>query len=121
MHFQQLCLVTLSLFWTLVDLNCEDLMLALVFQYLAPCTHVMLSQRSRLTQPPEPAQCASHKLLNLIPEVCQVSSPSTPLPHTLVPNLVMLDWLAVYAVITSDKVMVVVGLTADSSSSAPHV
>ncbi|XP_050730435.1 FHF complex subunit HOOK interacting protein 1A-like isoform X3 [Eriocheir sinensis] len=70
----QLCLVTLSLFWTLVDLNCEDLMLTLVFQYLAPCTHVMVSQRQRLTQPPEPAQRASHKLLHLIPEVCQSDS-----------------------------------------------
>lgn len=67
----QLCLVTLSLFWTLVDLNCEDLMLALVFQYLAPCTHVMLSQRSRLTQPPEPMSCATDRLHHLIPDACQ--------------------------------------------------
>ncbi|XP_042204929.1 FHIP family protein CPIJ015043-like isoform X2 [Homarus americanus] len=70
----QLCLVTLSLFWTLVELNCEDLMVALVFQYLTPCTHVMLSQRSRLTQPPNPAAKSSHKLVHLIPEVCQVES-----------------------------------------------
>uniref|UniRef100_A0A0P4VYQ4 FHF complex subunit HOOK-interacting protein C-terminal domain-containing protein n=1 Tax=Scylla olivacea TaxID=85551 RepID=A0A0P4VYQ4_SCYOL len=67
----QLCLVTLSLFWTLVDLNCEDLMLALVFQYLAPCTHVMLSQRSRLTQPPEPVSCSTDRLHHLIPDACQ--------------------------------------------------
>ncbi|XP_047475615.1 FHF complex subunit HOOK interacting protein 1B-like isoform X6 [Penaeus chinensis] len=70
----QLCLVTLSLFWTLVELNCEDLMIALVFQYLTPCTHVMLSQRSRLTQPPHPGAHASHRLLQLMPAVCQVET-----------------------------------------------
>lgn len=70
----QLCLVTLSLFWTLVELNCEDLMIALVFQYLTPCTHVMLSQRSRLTQPPHPGGHASHRLLQLMPTVCQVET-----------------------------------------------
>ncbi|KAK7070811.1 hypothetical protein SK128_016146, partial [Halocaridina rubra] len=71
----QLCLVTLSLFWTLLELNCEDLMVALVFQYLAPCTHVMLSQRSRLTQPSEPGAKTSHRLVSLIPAVCQVEAP----------------------------------------------
>ncbi|KAK4323330.1 hypothetical protein Pmani_005958 [Petrolisthes manimaculis] len=71
----QLCLVTLSLFWTLVELNCEDLMVALVFQYLTPCTHVMLSQRSCLTQPPCPAAAsAPHKLLNLTPAICKVEN-----------------------------------------------
>ncbi|XP_068222666.1 FHF complex subunit HOOK-interacting protein 1B isoform X2 [Palaemon carinicauda] len=74
----QLCLVTLSLFWTLVELNCEDLMVALIFQYLAPCTHVMLSQRSRLTQPSDPASKTSHRLINLIPAVCQADPPHKP-------------------------------------------
>ncbi|KAJ9590796.1 hypothetical protein L9F63_016182, partial [Diploptera punctata] len=32
----RLCLVTLALFETLVDLNCEDVMLELVFRYLVP-------------------------------------------------------------------------------------
>lgn len=71
----QLCLVTLSLFWTLVELNSEDLMVALIFQYLAPCSHVMLSQRSRLTQPSHPAARTSQRLVNLIPAVCQVEIP----------------------------------------------
>lgn len=70
----QLCLVTLSLFWTLVELNCEDLMIALVFQYLTPCTHVMLSQRSCLTQPPDPAAKSSLKLVHLIPAACQTEN-----------------------------------------------
>ncbi|KAK8735967.1 hypothetical protein OTU49_005143 [Cherax quadricarinatus] len=70
----QLCLVTLSLFWTLVELNCEDLMVALVFQYLTPCTHVMLSQRSRLTHPPDPTTKSTHRLVHLIPDVCQAEN-----------------------------------------------
>ncbi|XP_069165226.1 FHF complex subunit HOOK-interacting protein 1B isoform X5 [Procambarus clarkii] len=81
----QLCLVTLSLFWTLVELNCEDLMVALVFQYLTPCTHVMLSQRSRLTQPPDPAAKSSLRLVHLIPDVCQAEN-SQKQPEVLEPS-----------------------------------
>lgn len=114
--FQQLCLVTLSLFWTLVDLNCEDLMLTLVFQYLAPCTHVMLSQRQHLTRPPEPAQRASHKLLHLIPEACQVSSPSDPILDTVVPyGAGVVDCVCSVSVV----VKVVVCQAADSRSPPP--
>ncbi|CAG5077855.1 Similar to GK23746: UPF0518 protein GK23746 (Drosophila willistoni) [Cotesia congregata] len=43
-----LCIVTLAFFETLVDLNCEDIMLELCLSALSPCTHVMLSQRRRL-------------------------------------------------------------------------
>lgn len=35
---------------TILDLNCEDVMLELVLKYLVPCTHIMLSQRSRIKQ-----------------------------------------------------------------------
>ncbi|KAH0557810.1 FHIP family protein AAEL005291 isoform X1 [Cotesia glomerata] len=44
----RLCIVTLAFFETLVDLNCEDIMLELCLSALSPCTHVMLSQRRRL-------------------------------------------------------------------------
>ncbi|KAK7479180.1 hypothetical protein BaRGS_00029524 [Batillaria attramentaria] len=40
-----LSLISLSLFHTLIDLNCEEVMFHLVFKYLIPCTHVMVSQR----------------------------------------------------------------------------
>lgn len=60
----QLCLVTLALFETLVDLNCEDVMLELVLRYLVPCTHVMLSQRRRIGDL-EPYCRSADKLLGL--------------------------------------------------------
>ncbi|XP_041460814.1 FTS and Hook-interacting protein-like isoform X2 [Lytechinus variegatus] len=41
----KLCVVTLSLFNTLLDVNCEDVMVELILKYLVPCTHVMASQR----------------------------------------------------------------------------
>ncbi|KAK2517580.1 hypothetical protein Q9233_013015 [Columba guinea] len=41
----RLCMVSLSLFRTLLSLNCEDVMLQLVLRYLLPCSHVMLSQK----------------------------------------------------------------------------
>ncbi|KAK9497574.1 hypothetical protein O3M35_004273 [Rhynocoris fuscipes] len=44
----KLCLVTLALLETLVDLNCEDIMLELIFKYLISCNHVMASQRSKI-------------------------------------------------------------------------
>ncbi|XP_065333990.1 FHIP family protein GK23746 isoform X2 [Cloeon dipterum] len=44
----QLCMVTISLFNTLIGLHCEDVMLELVFKYLTCCSHVMLSQRKRI-------------------------------------------------------------------------
>ena len=43
-------LATLQLFNALVDLNCEDVMLALTMKHLLPGSHVMLSQRSNSVQ-----------------------------------------------------------------------
>lgn len=42
----ELRLATLQLFHALVDLNCEDIMMALTMKHLLPCSHVMLSQKS---------------------------------------------------------------------------
>lgn len=74
-YFLQLCLVTLALFKTLVDLNCEDVMLELVFRHLVPCTHVMLSQRKRVRDI-DPYCHSSDKFLSLSPACCNLSVPT---------------------------------------------
>lgn len=53
---------------TILDLNCEDVMLELVLKYLVPCTHIMLSQRSRIKQ--VDSYCKSADIfLSLMPDV----------------------------------------------------
>ncbi|XP_006639148.2 FHF complex subunit HOOK-interacting protein 1B [Lepisosteus oculatus] len=66
----RLCMVSLSLFRTLLSFNCEDLMLQLVLRYLLPCTHVMLSQRRAIREPDLYGKSAD-KFLSLIPECCR--------------------------------------------------
>lgn len=78
----RLCLVTLALFETLVDLNCEDVMLELVFRHLVPCTHVMLSQRRRVRDT-EPYCRSSDKFLSLSPACCNLSVPAVRPPAAL--------------------------------------
>ncbi|XP_022170542.1 UPF0518 protein GG24907 isoform X1 [Myzus persicae] len=64
----KVCIATLALMETILDLNCEDVMLELVFKYLVPCTHIMLSQRSRIKQ--VDSYCKSADIfLSLIPNV----------------------------------------------------
>jgi hypothetical protein len=46
----ELRLATLNLFYALVELSCEDVMLVLAMRHLLPCTHVMLSQRGDILQ-----------------------------------------------------------------------
>ncbi|XP_064482012.1 FHF complex subunit HOOK-interacting protein 1B-like isoform X3 [Ornithodoros turicata] len=69
----RLCLVTMALFRTLLDFNCEDVMLELVFKYLIPCSHVMVSQRSRVRDV-DFYSMAAEKFLSLIPSSCHTSS-----------------------------------------------
>nr|XP_023672700.1 FTS and Hook-interacting protein isoform X1 [Paramormyrops kingsleyae] len=69
----RLCMVSLSLFRTLLSLNCEDLMLQLVLRYLLPCTHVMLSQRRAIREADLYGKSA-HKFLSLIPECCRLDT-----------------------------------------------
>lgn len=53
---------------TVLDLNCEDVMLELVLKYLVPCTHIMLSQRSRIKQ--VDSYCKSADIfLSLMPDL----------------------------------------------------
>ncbi|KAI4872218.1 hypothetical protein NFI96_000671 [Prochilodus magdalenae] len=69
----RLCMVSLSLFKTLLSLNCEDLMLQLVLRYLLPCTHVMLSQRRAVRETDLYGKSAD-KFLSLIPECCRMTT-----------------------------------------------
>ncbi|KAM4608579.1 FHF complex subunit HOOK-interacting protein 1B [Polymixia lowei] len=69
----RLCMVSLSLFRTLLSLNCEDLMLQLVLRYLLPCTHVMLSQRRAVRETDIYGKSAD-KFLSLIPDCCRLST-----------------------------------------------
>ncbi|XP_071637908.1 FHIP family protein AGAP011705 isoform X3 [Temnothorax longispinosus] len=81
----RLCIVTLALFETLVNLNCEDVMLELCLGALNPCSHVMLSQRSRLRDI-DPFGRAAEKFLSLTPCCCSVftlESQTNSLPSTV--------------------------------------
>ncbi|XP_030756075.1 UPF0518 protein AGAP011705 [Sitophilus oryzae] len=68
---KQLCLVSLAVFESMIDLNCEDLLLELVFKYLQPCFHLMISQRKMLL-PLDPLCPSFEKLLLLAPNCCQL-------------------------------------------------
>ncbi|NWZ06440.1 F16A2 protein, partial [Agelaius phoeniceus] len=74
----RLCMVSLSLFRTLLSLNCEDVMLQLVLRYLLPCSHVMLSQKRAVRDLDIYGKTAA-KFLSLIPRCCRPESP--PPPH----------------------------------------
>ncbi|KAI8798829.1 FTS and Hook-interacting protein [Biomphalaria glabrata] len=65
--------VTLALFHTLIDLNCEDVMFQLIFRYLVPCTHVMVSQRLSIRDLDLYGKSAE-KFLSLRPSCCIQSS-----------------------------------------------
>ncbi|CAM9601823.1 unnamed protein product [Bubo scandiacus] len=70
----RLCMVSLSLFRTLLSLNCEDVMLQLVLRYLLPCSHVMLSQKRAVRDLDIYGKTAA-KFLSLIPRCCRPESP----------------------------------------------
>ena len=59
----------MGLFETLINLNCEDIMLELCLGALSPCSHVMLSQRRRLRDI-DPFGRAAEKFLSLTPTCC---------------------------------------------------
>ncbi|XP_071087601.1 FHF complex subunit HOOK-interacting protein 1B-like isoform X3 [Haliotis cracherodii] len=73
----RLSLVSLSLFKTLINLNCEDVMLQLVFKYLIPCTHVMVSQR-RSVKDLDLYSKSAEKFLSLRPSCCMSRSTESP-------------------------------------------
>ena len=65
----QLSTVTLSFFETLVGLNCEDVMLWLIFRHLIPQTAFLPSQKSTIRHPDIHGRGAE-KLLQLTPICC---------------------------------------------------
>ncbi|XP_025032046.1 FTS and Hook-interacting protein isoform X1 [Python bivittatus] len=65
----RLCMVSLSLFRTLIGLHCEDVLLQLVLRYLIPCSHVMLSQKRAVKELDLYGKAAA-KFLSLIPRCC---------------------------------------------------
>ncbi|XP_067943846.1 FHF complex subunit HOOK-interacting protein 1B-like isoform X2 [Watersipora subatra] len=66
----KLCMVSLSLFKTLVELDCEDVMFSLCFKYLYRMTHIMQSQKRAIKQLDIYGNIAD-KLLQLEPSCCQ--------------------------------------------------
>ncbi|CAM4347506.1 unnamed protein product [Lepidochelys kempii] len=70
-------MVSLSLFRTLLNLNCEDVMLQLVLRYLIPCSHVMLSQK-RAVKDLDIYGKSADKFLSLIPRCCRAESLPVP-------------------------------------------
>nr|XP_056714743.1 FHF complex subunit HOOK-interacting protein 1B [Euleptes europaea] len=75
----RLCMVSLSLFRTLLSLHCEDVLLQVVLRYLIPCSHVMLSQKRAVKEPDLYGKAAS-KFLSLIPRCCRPEN-LPPLEH----------------------------------------
>uniref|UniRef100_A0A671K800 Protein FAM160A1-like n=1 Tax=Sinocyclocheilus anshuiensis TaxID=1608454 RepID=A0A671K800_9TELE len=78
----QLGTVSLALFRTLIGLYCEDVMLQLVFKYLIPCNHMMLSQR-RVLRERDFYSVSAAKFLALTPSCCS--------PEVIPPPLRQLD------------------------------
>ncbi|XP_012659314.1 FTS and Hook-interacting protein [Otolemur garnettii] len=76
----RLCMVSLSLFRTLLNLSCEDVLLQLVLRYLVPCNHVMLSQKPAVRDVDLYGRAAD-KFLSLIPRCCRHHAPSPPHPE----------------------------------------
>ncbi|OCT96233.1 hypothetical protein XELAEV_18013908mg [Xenopus laevis] len=69
----RLCMVSLTLFRTLLNITCEDFLLQLVLRYLIPCNHVMLSQRRAIKELDLYSKTAD-KFLSLIPRCCRKES-----------------------------------------------
>ncbi|TRY73372.1 hypothetical protein TCAL_01536 [Tigriopus californicus] len=66
----KLCQVSLSLFETLINLNCEDVLLWLVFRHLIPLRHILPSQKDLIREPDLHGR-AAQKILSLTPICCQ--------------------------------------------------
>ncbi|KAL0868371.1 hypothetical protein ABMA27_007888 [Loxostege sticticalis] len=65
----QLALVSLSLMETLIDLNCEDVMIDLVYKHLLNGHHLMVTHRHKISDP-EPYRDAAVAFLSLTPRCC---------------------------------------------------
>ncbi|XP_063832443.1 FHIP family protein GH13096 isoform X1 [Ostrinia nubilalis] len=65
----QLALVSLSLMETLIDLNCEDVMIDLVYKHLINGHHLMVAHRHKISDP-QPYRDAAMAFLSLTPRCC---------------------------------------------------
>jgi len=83
----QLCTVTLTLFETLVGLNCEDVMLWLVFRHLIPMNYLLPSQRETLHMMPDIHGRGAQKLLSLVPICCTEASSNSIGDYPTTPNV----------------------------------
>ncbi|XP_065077982.1 FHIP family protein AAEL005291 isoform X2 [Ochlerotatus camptorhynchus] len=64
----RLCMISLSLFDTLLSLNCEDIMLELIMKYLLTCQHVPISHRFKVNRV-DPYSNAVEYFLNTSPDI----------------------------------------------------
>lgn len=74
----RLAAVSLSLFRTLLDLDCEDLMLHLVFRYLIPCQHILASQHRSICDV-DMYSASAHRFINLTPSCYSLQDDKTSL------------------------------------------
>ncbi|XP_060805971.1 FHIP family protein GJ17503 isoform X2 [Amyelois transitella] len=72
----QLSLVSLSLMETLINLNCEDVMIELIYKHILNGHHVMTSHKHKISNP-EPYREAAVAFLSLTPRCCQRSLEKT--------------------------------------------
>ncbi|KAL5290523.1 FAM160A1 family protein [Megaselia abdita] len=68
-----LCMVTLSLFDTIIGLNCEDIMLELLLKFLLPGKHISISCRHKINKI-DPNIKSSEFFLELTPDVMKRAS-----------------------------------------------
>uniref|UniRef100_U5EYG6 FHF complex subunit HOOK-interacting protein C-terminal domain-containing protein n=1 Tax=Corethrella appendiculata TaxID=1370023 RepID=U5EYG6_9DIPT len=64
----RLCMVTLGLFDTILNLNCEDIMLELILKYLLNCQHVPISHRYKINRIDSLTNSVEY-FLNITPEI----------------------------------------------------
>ncbi|XP_053615503.1 FHIP family protein GJ17503 isoform X2 [Plodia interpunctella] len=65
----QLSLVSLSLMETLINLNCEDVMIELIYKHILNGQHIMMSHKHKISDP-EPYREAAVAFLSLSPRCC---------------------------------------------------
>ncbi|CAA9995331.1 unnamed protein product [Nesidiocoris tenuis] len=98
---QKLCLVTLALMETLIGLNCEDVMLELVFKHLMSCNHVIASQRSKINYS-DPYSKNAETFLQLIPNIQRYPTNPDEIQNTIMCALILSEWLKELAAISQE-------------------
>lgn len=81
----QLCIVTLSLFDTLLSFNCEDIMLEILLKYLNPCQHIPILHRHKINKI-DPYLNSVQYFLNLTPELMKYKKDISNISKTIGAN-----------------------------------